>query len=238
MLSGKIYMIPCPIVEWNVETIPPATRDIIYETVHFIAERAKTARAFLKAIGHPTPMKDISIIELQKHDQDDQDDQEWLAYLNENLPKYNVGVLSEAGCPGIADPGNRIVDWAHKNQVHVVPLVGPSSILMALMASGLNGQNFTFHGYLPVKKNELVSRLRKLEQVARKHDQTQIFMETPYRNNAMVHSCISTLSDTARLCIAAGIGSKNEDIMTKSISEWRKSSLPDIHNIPAIFLLL
>jgi len=154
------------------------------------------------------------------------------------LDGHSVGVLSEAGCPGVADPGARAVAWAHRHGVQVVPLVGPSSILLALMASGLNGQSFCFHGYLPRQKTDLAPRLRKLEQQSATQNQTQIFIETPYRNEALLETLLSALHPATQLCISADLTLPTEYIRTKSIGEWKGERPPSLHKRPAVYLVL
>ena len=160
------------------------------------------------------------------------------AYLKVAEEGHDIGLVSEAGCPGVADPGSEIVRMAYAKGIEVVPMVGPSSILLALMASGMNGQQFCFQGYLSPKKPQLQSELKRLEQTAKRHQQTQIFIETPYRNQALVEMALKTLSPNTQFCIACDLTSEQEYVQTKRVAEWRKSTLPDLHKRPTIFLLL
>ena len=199
----------------------------------FVVENAKTARQWLKWYGHPTELRQLTIWEMKASDRRE----EILGYLAPLLAGNNVGLMSEAGCPGIADPGANVVREAHRAAIRVVPLVGPSSILLALMASGLNGQRFTFHGYLPVDRNERVKTITELEQRSRHDDETQIFIETPYRNAALFQALVDTCQREALLCIAADVTADDEMIITRTIGEWRKN-IPDLEKRPTVFLLL
>lgn len=232
MSEAKIYMIPCPIIEEGKDTIPSATLAVLHQLDCFVVERARTARRYIKSTGHPMAISDLDIFELDKNNPENG----LYAFLATAKTGKSIGVLSEAGCPGIADPGALAVSWAHKNNLEVVPLVGPSSILLALIASGFNGQQFSFNGYLPVKKPELSSRLKQLENLVQRHGQTQIFMETPYRNHGMVETILKTLNPQLKLCIAVDISAPEEYIRTKTIAQWKNEEL-SIHKRPAIFLL-
>ena len=199
----------------------------------FVVENAKTARQWLKWYGHPTELRQLTIWEMKASDRRE----EILGYLAPLLAGNNVGLMSEAGCPGIADPGANVVREAHRAAIRVVPLVGPSSILLALMASGLNGQRFTFHGYLPVDRNERVKTITELEQRSRRDDETQIFIETPYRNAALFQALVDTCQRETLLCLAADVTADDEMIITRTIGEWRKD-IPDLEKRPTVFLLL
>lgn len=231
MKKGKLYLIPTTLGEDALHTIPPYVVTIIQEVEEYIAERAKTARHFLKAAGINKPLNTITVHELDKHDAKNGIE----TYLQNALEGKNIGLLSEAGCPGVADPGAEVVALAHQYGIEVVPLVGPSSILLALMASGMNGQQFTFHGYLPPKTPDRTRALKKLEQAAPRT--TSIFIETPYRNQQMIETMLNTLQPHTRLCIAADITLASEYIVTKNISEWKKTAIPNLHKKPAIFLI-
>ena len=202
-----------------------------HETTTFVVEKAKTARHFIKSTQHPLPIALMQILEITENKKE----------LNEFLQAVhqgtNIGVISEAGCPGVADPGAEVVAWAYLNGIKVVPFVGPSSILLALMASGFNGQNFAFIGYLSNKKPELITQLKVLEQKVHKTGQTQIFMETPYRNGFMIDTCVQTLQDQTRLCVACDINAPTEDIQQKRITEWKKSNIGEYHKRPCIYLI-
>ena len=234
MTKGKLYLIPTPLGENAVHTIPPYVIEKLHQLDFFIAERAKTARAFIKTT-HPTkPFADLHFFELNKRTTPE----EITTFLQPVENGNDMGLLSEAGCPGVADPGAAIVKLAHQKGIQVIPFVGPSSILLALMASGMNGQGFSFQGYLSAKKPELARDLKRLEQLSRKHRQTQIFIETPYRNMGMIEEALKVLSPETRLCIAADISLDSEFILTQKIKEWRKTKLPNLHKKPAIFLIM
>lgn len=230
--KGLIFMFPCPIAEGDIGSLSPNALHWLRQTSHFIVERAKTARHFLKQASHPLPMSGITILEMSDDDQG-----EMTRFLELTLKGVNIGVLSEAGCPGIADPGASVAAWAHNRNIRVVPFVGPSSIFLALMASGFSGQSFAFHGYLSNKKPELVHQLRQLEASMLKTDQTQIFIETPYRNGFILETLLSSLKENTRLCIACDIGSPNEDIIQQPVSKWRTESSVNYHKRPCIYLI-
>jgi 16S rRNA (cytidine1402-2'-O)-methyltransferase len=231
MKKGKLYLIPTTLEEDAIQTIPPYVVEIIQEVEEYIAERAKTARRFLKEANINKPLNEITVHELDKHNPTN-----YLSEFLENaLTGTDIGLLSEAGCPGVADPGAEVVALAHKKGIEVVPLVGPSSILLALMASGMNGQMFTFHGYLPPKTPDRTRSLKKLEQLAPRT--TSIFIETPYRNQQMIETILKTLQPHSRLCIAADLTLESEYVITKTVAEWRKTNIPNLHKRPAIFLI-
>ena len=226
-------MMPCPIIEEGNSSLSQDAVERLHKLTHFVVERARTARRFIKSTDHPTPISELQIFELDKnHPLDGLHD--FLNILNQGI---DIGVLSEAGCPGIADPGNLAVQYAHSNKIKVVPLVGPSSILLALIASGMNGQNFAFNGYLPNKGPELSRKLKALEQKVKNENQTQIFMEAPYRNEFMLTHCMKTLSPQIKLCIACDINAPTEYIQTKTIQSWKGSNWKDLHKRPAVFLI-
>jgi 16S rRNA (cytidine1402-2'-O)-methyltransferase len=233
MTKGKLYLIPTPLGEDVLHTIPPYVVEIIHSLDIFIAERAKTARHFIKATQPPYPLSNVTVFEIDNNTQS--------IDFQEIKPLFeagkNVGLMSEAGCPGVADPGAHIVAWAHQQGIEVVPLVGPSSILLALMASGMNGQSFTFHGYLSAKREELTKDLKRLEELARKNRQTQIFIETPYRNKQMIDTALTILSAHTKFCIAADISLPPQYIVTRTIADWKKTTLPDLHKKATIFLI-
>ncbi len=227
---GKLYLIPCPLGEDALETIPAYVVEVLHRLNHLVAERAKTTRHFIKATNPPKPISEYQIEELNEHT----DASELEALLRPAMEGHDLGVLSEAGCPGVADPGARLVALAHRKGVEVAPLVGPSSILLALMASGMNGQSFAFHGYLSAKSP--ADDLKRLEQLAHKHHQTQIFIETPYRNKAVIEQALKVLSPATRFCIAVDLTTANQLVQTKTIAEWRKNPL-ELGKRPAIFLI-
>jgi 16S rRNA (cytidine1402-2'-O)-methyltransferase len=231
--KGKLYLIPVPLGENGGHTIPAYVIERLHQLDTFIAERARTARRFIRTTNPPRPINEMVFFEISKHTSPE----ERVQFLQEAANGKDIGLLSEAGCPGVADPGAHVVQAAHEQGIDVVPFVGPSSILLGLMASGLNGQNFCFHGYLPHKKPELMRELKFLEQRVFKHRQTQIFIETPYRNMQLVEAAINALSPDMLFCIAADLTLSTEYIRTLTISEWRKLKIPDLHKRPAIFLI-
>lgn len=226
-------MIPCPIVEEQIDTIPESTLKVLHTLDHFIVERAKTARRFIKLSGHPIPLQEIDIFELNKHDP-------WEGlneYLSKNARDQDIGVISEAGCPGIADPGSRVVGWAQEQHIPVIPLVGPSSILLALMGSGFNGQQFTFHGYLPHDKGQLVKKLRWIELDVQKNGSTHIFIETPYRNKNLLTTTCSCLRPGTLMSISVDLTSADQEVKTMPIKEWMMKDAAFLHKRPAVFCI-
>ncbi|SEF40446.1 SAM-dependent methyltransferase [Nitrosomonas ureae] len=233
-MTGKLYLIPAPISQTDIAwVLPAAVQQCVAEISHFIVEHPKTARQFLKRLDCTCPLQELNIQILNEHTRAN----DFLALLDPLLAGHDVGLLSEAGCPAVADPGAELVRLAHKNNIPVVPLVGPSSILLALMASGLNGQRFAFHGYLPVEGAARASKIAELERISIHLKQTQIFIETPYRNQKLLEQLVKVCKDNTDLCVATDLTFSREMIATKSIREWRRS-LPDVNKIPAIFLLL
>lgn len=232
-MSATLYMIPCPISENDYSVLPQYVMESIYALDHFIVERAKTARKFLKEINHPIPLQEIFIEEMDKHDKNFAKTicKEW---IDKGL---TFGIISEAGCPGVADPGASLVAIAHEKKAKVVPLIGPSSILLALMASGMNGQNFTFHGYLPNQQEALIKKLSQIEKNISHNRSAEIFIETPYRNKAMWNTLTKLVSGNIKLCIASDITGQSEYIKTMRLSEWKKESFPLADKIPAIYIL-
>lgn len=232
---GTLYLIPTNLsTPFAIGTILPAdVAALALRLDHYIAENAKTARAFLKALGIARPLAGVSIQELNQHTRD----AELGALLSPLLAGHDVGLVSEAGAPGVADPGAAVVALAHRRGIRVVPLVGPSSLLLGLMASGLNGQKFAFHGYLPQDKNERAKAIVDLERESRQRGMTQLFIETPYRNQTLFADLLATLAGTTRLCIAADLTGPGEFIATRGIAEWKKSPL-ELPRVPALFLLL
>jgi 16S rRNA (cytidine1402-2'-O)-methyltransferase len=231
-MAGIIYMVPVTLGDPDFrKVIPEPVLGITRELRYFIAEDIRSARRYLRLIDREFPVDQTSFMELNEHtgEKDISD------YLVPALEGHDIGVISEAGMPGIADPGARIVAIAHSRNLRVVPLTGPSSILLALIASGLNGQSFTFNGYLPVKPAERVARIRELEKRARE-GYAQIFMETPYRNNKLLESLLSVCHPDTRLCIAADITLPGEFIKTRKISGWKKE-LPSLDDRMAVFVL-
>ena len=232
--KGKLYLIPTPLGENGDHAMPSYTLEIIRQLDIFIVEKAKTARRFIKSTNHPKTISELIFLELNKRIEQG----EWSQYLTEAEKGKNIGLFSEAGCPGVADPGAEMVNLAHQKGIEVIPLVGPSSILLALMASGMNGQSFTFNGYLSPKR-ELVSKdLKRLEQTANKFKQTQIFIETPYRNIQLVEQALKILSPRTKFCIAMDLTLPNQYVVTKNIKEWKQEKLPDLHKRPIVFLIM
>ncbi|HSH20729.1 MAG TPA: SAM-dependent methyltransferase [Draconibacterium sp.] len=230
---SKLYLVPNLLSEGEWQNVLPAQLfPILTNTRHFVVEDVRTARRFLKQVNKEINIDDCTFYELNKRTKY----AEIPAFLKPLEQGFDVAVISEAGCPGVADPGADVVRIAHQKNYKVVPIVGPSSILLALMASGLNGQNFAFKGYLPVKPTERVKEILVLEKRVLSQRQTQIFIETPYRNNHILNDLIKTCSPTTLLCIAANITGENEFIVTKNIQQW-KGNVPDLHKQPAIFLL-
>ncbi len=230
---GVLYLLPTGLGEHSLDsTLPAASREISHRITHFIAENPKSARAFLKLAGYPRPINAASISVLDK----DTPASSIPALLAPLLAGVDVALVSEAGCPAVADPGAQLVRAAHESGIPVVPLVGPSAILLALMASGLNGQNFAFHGYLPIEKTRRAWHLRDLEQRSRRDDATQIFIETPYRNDAMLQAVLAEASPQTLLCVATDITQPGEQIITRSIADWRKN-IPELGKRPSVFLL-
>jgi 16S rRNA (cytidine1402-2'-O)-methyltransferase len=235
-MKGTIYMIPCPISDergvWDV--LPKTNLDIMNSLDYFIVENIRSARRFLSRAGVERKIDELEFVELNEHTTSSADVERMLRPV---LEGRSAGVISEAGVPGVADPGADIVALAHRYDVRVVPLVGPSSILMSIMASGLNGQSFAFVGYLPIKDGERQRRLKDLEHRARTEHQAQLFIEAPYRNVKLFDTLLKSLSPQMRLTVAADITSPQEFICTRTVAEWRKSQMPDIAKRPTIFIL-
>jgi len=232
--NGKLYLIPVMLSDdsfWD-EVLPESIVKAIKTINYYIVENEKTARKFIKKIY---PTKDQSLLKisvLNKHT----NITEFSNMLQPCLKGINVGLMSEVGCPSIADPGANITRIAHQKEIQIVPLVGPSSILLAMMSSGFNGQNFAFNGYLPIEKTEKKKMLRFLEKLSSDRNQSQIFIETPYRNNKLFEDLLQTLLNDTFLCVAVDITSKTEYIKTKNIAEWKKTKI-DLHNRPTIFII-
>lgn len=235
-IQKALYMIPVPISGGDLEdVVPEGNKTIIKGIKHYIVENIRTARRFLKKVD---PGIDISLITFYELNTHTREDEIW-SYLNPLRKGEPVGVMSEAGCPGVADPGAMVVRIAQQEDLRVVPLVGPSSIILSLMASGLNGQKFAFHGYLPLKDNDRDKAIRNLEAQSRQQDITQIFIETPYRNGKMMESLLKNLRNDTLLCVAVDITNHEaeigESIKTKSVSQWKKEGYLVV-KLPTIFL--
>lgn len=235
MAHGSLYLIPVSLGPAPTSLTTPADVGARARSLdYFVVENAKTARAELKRFEHPRSLRELDIRELpEKPGQPDLD-----ALLAPLLAGTNAGLMSEAGCPAVADPGSRLVARAHLRGVPVRPLVGPSSILLGLMGSGLNGQSFAFHGYLPVEEPALMRRLRELESDSRAHRRTQLFIETPYRNERLFRALLATCQGSTQLCLAKNLTTPDEWIQTRTIAAWRGRELPSLAKQPTMFLIL
>lgn len=229
-----LYLIPTPIAEDALHTLPAYVQDRARKLEVFIVERAKTARHFIKSLGPEKPLPELLFVELPDHRNTADAEQ---AFLEAIAAGKDVGLLSEAGCPGVADPGAAIVALAHRNGIRVVPMTGPSSLLLALMASGMNGQQFAFHGYLSPKRPELARDLRRLEQLARQQQQTQLFIETPYRSQLVLEVALETLQPDTAFAVAQDLTGAGELIRSLPIREWRRQNRPQLEKAPAVFLV-
>lgn len=233
MIEKALYLLPVTLGDTSVGKVLPAyNKDIIVEIKHFIVEDVRSARRFLKKVESQINIDELTFYPLNKHTSPEAISG-YLKPLMEGLP---MGVISEAGCPAVADPGADVVAIAQRKGLKVVPLVGPSSIILSVMGSGFNGQSFAFHGYLPIEPGERTKRLKELEARIYAEHQTQLFIETPYRNNKMMEEILKTCRPQTKLCIAANITCEGEYIRTKTVKEW-KGNLPDLNKIPCIFLL-
>lgn len=233
-MEKALYLIPVTLGESPLDKVLPSyNREIILGIKHFIVESIRSAIRFLKYVDKNIDIQSLTFYELNEHT----DPLKIGGYLDPLKKGFSMGVISEAGCPAVADPGALVVKMAHKANLRVIPLVGPSSMIMAVMSSGFNGQSFAFNGYLPVKNGERAGKLRSLENRAWKEDQTQLFIEAPYRNLKMLETILNTCRKETQLCIAAGITCENEYIHTHTVAEWKKLPPPDINKVPAIFLI-
>lgn len=233
-LRGRLFLLPSPIAEGSLEAISPESIRILHSLDVFIVERARTARRFISATK---PARSIEELRIEEMPEDMSDHRLLEAQMKPLLEGKDVGLLSEAGLPAIADPGNRYVALAHRMGVRVIPIAGPSSIIMALIASGLEGQRFAFHGYLSAKKEELGHQLKDLEHRADRDRATQIWIETPYRNKQIIEAAEKYLNPGRRFCIAAGLGNESGWVLTKTILDWKRNGWPEVHKVPAVFLL-
>ena len=235
MTTGILYLIPVTLGDDNIAQALPANVVAIAQQLDtFVVETEKPARHFLSTIKTIKPVRELALHLLNEHTED----KALPDLLKPLLAGKDVGLMSDAGCPAVADPGARLVALAHQKGIRIVPLVGPSSILLGLMASGLNGQQFAFLGYLPVDKTERNQKLKEIENRAQTHNETQIFIETPYRNMHMLEAILSTCNANTRLCVASQVSLPDEMIVTKTIGGWKQSTLPDLHKKPMVFLLL
>lgn len=232
-MQPALFLIPVTLGETSVEQVLPSyNKDIILQTRHFIVENIRSARRFLKKVDSNINIDELTFYELNKHTHPEQIE----SYLHPLANGFHVGIISEAGCPAVADPGSDIVAIAQKKNYKVIPLVGPSSILLSLMASGFNGQSFAFQGYLPVDNAERVKKIKQLENYIHRDHQTQIFIETPYRNQKLVEDIVKHCIPSTKLCIAMNITCENEYIKTLPVKQWAKQ-LPDMGKQLCIFLL-
>jgi 16S rRNA (cytidine1402-2'-O)-methyltransferase len=232
---GTLYFIPVTLGDDNTtQVLPQAVISIAQQLDEFVVESEKTARHFLSVIKHPKPIRELVFNTLNEHTQE----KEISALLKPLIAGKDIGLMSDAGCPGIADPGAKLAALAHQKGIRVAPMVGPSSILLGLMASGLNGQRFTFLGYLPAEKAQRIQTLKDLEKRSRSFQETQVFIETPYRNQHMLEDILTSCNSEVRLCVACNISLADEIIVTKQIKDWKRTTLPDIHKKPTVFLLL
>ena len=233
MPNGTLYLIPVPLAdEAGDRSFTPYLTETVNGISEYIVENEKTARRFLKAFGYEHSLDELDLYPLNKHS----GEEDPLEYIMPLLNGISVGLLSEAGMPGIADPGASVVELAHQNSIRVVPLSGPSSIVLAVAASGMNGQNFAFLGYLPFKNPDRRNKLQLLEKTSFRDNQTQIFIETPFRNNQLFDDILQTCRPDTRICIACDLTLPTEFIITKPVAEWKKKR-PDMNKRPAIFLL-
>lgn len=231
--KGTLYLVPTPLGGDDAAAVLPAeTLRVVMRTTSFIVENAKSARAFLKAAGYPSALRAVEFLILDEHTPE----ADLAQHLAPLLAGKDCALLSEAGCPAVADPGAALVRLAHTNGIRVVPLVGPSAVLLALMASGLNGQRFAFHGYLPREKDARRARLRELEQVSAGADQTQIFIEAPYRNETLLQALLDVCREDTLLCLATDLTLPTESVCTRPIADWKKKP-PAVNRRPTVFLL-
>ena len=231
---GKIYLIPTTLGDTaeTADVLPVKINTIINLIDEYIVENEKSARHYLKKMGIKKPLQEILLHPLNQHTQP----QEIGSYLNSISSGKNIGVISEAGCPGVADPGAEVVKLAHEKNIDVIPLVGPSSILLSIMASGFNGQNFAFNGYLPKERHDRIKKIKDLEFLATRKNQTQLFIETPYRNMHLLEDLLNSCDGNTKICIACDVTLPTEFIKTKTVAAWKKQ-LPDLNKRPAIFLM-
>lgn len=231
---GMLLLMPVPLAGTADpgDCIPEGLRLHICQTHHFVVENAKTARKIIRALGHPQALAQLQLTELNEHTPPDKVE----ILLEPLLAGHDVGLMSEAGCPAIADPGALLVKKAHEKGIRVRPLTGPSSLILGLMASGLEGQRFAFSGYVSADAGERRKRLQQLEQRSRQEDETQLVIETPYRNDVFLAALLETLAPTTRLCIARDLTGNNEWVVTRTIAEWHKRPPPPLKGLPVLFL--
>ena len=231
---GKLYLLPALLGATSAEQVIPAgTLEVVRTLRFFVVENVRTARRMLSKMHMPCPIDELEFVELDKHNPENPD---LLTYLGPALNGQDIGLMSEAGTPCVADPGALIVELAHQAGIRVVPLTGPNAMILALMASGFNGQSFSFHGYLPIKGPERALKIKALERQSLANDETELFIETPFRNNAMIEDLVKNCHPTTMLCVASNITMEDEKIVSKPISDW-KSIKYDWNKKPAVFLL-
>ncbi len=231
---ASLYLIPVTLGDTPHERVLPSyNKEVILRTRHFIVEEVRTARRFLKQVDRDINIDELTFYPMGKH----ADAALFSKYLEPLRRGEDVGVISEAGCPAVADPGADVVAIAQREGLHVVPLVGPSSILLAVMASGFNGQSFAFHGYLPIDPSGRAKRIKQLESRSAQEKQTQLFIETPYRNHKMVADILAACNPRTRLCIASSLTNADEYVRSLTVKEWKQTALPDLHKKPTIFAI-
>jgi 16S rRNA (cytidine1402-2'-O)-methyltransferase len=234
-MPATLYLLPTPLAEDTApQVLPPQVLAAVAALPYFLVENARTARRFVKSVAPARVIEDIRFTVIDKDSTDADVRAALVPLVKEGL---DGGILSEAGCPGIADPGAALVREAHRLGLRVVPLVGPSSLLLALMASGLNGQQFAFHGYLPIEKAPRITAIKTLEREAQQRQQSQLFIETPYRNGALFADLVAHLQPGTRLCVAADVTGAGEFIKTLAVSDWRRLPVPELHKIPTVFVI-
>lgn len=232
--NSQLYLIPTPLAENSLDqSVVPFLKATVKELDYFLVEDLRTARRFISSLKLNITIEDLTFHELKKNTSREQAER----LLTPLKQGKNIGIMSEAGCPGIADPGALAVSIAHAWSVQVVPIVGPSSIILGLMASGFNGQQFCFHGYLPIKVPDLSKKLKQLEEESLNKKQTQIFIEAPYRNNKMLEQILKTCRPDTKICVARDLNGKEEKIISKPVRQWKSGEI-ELHKIPAVFFLL
>ncbi len=231
--KGDLYLIPSLLGGDQIDILSPQIIEVVGKVDHYIVENVRSTRRFWVKLGHRDRIDDMTFHLLDKHKKE----KKQFHFLKDCEEGRDMGIVSEAGCPAIADPGTKVVGEAHRRGIRVIPLIGPSSILLALMASGLSGQHFAFNGYLPIKRNEREKEIKFLESSSIKRRQANIFMEAPFRNNHTLESVLHVCNPNTLLCIATDISLETESIKTKSIREWNKGKKPELHKKPTIFIL-
>ncbi|TWI81235.1 16S rRNA (cytidine1402-2'-O)-methyltransferase [Lacibacter cauensis] len=229
---ATVFLIPAPLEDESLEAIPAYVLDAIKQCTVLFAENERTARRYLKKLDKAIVIDEYEWYTIHKAEQEVKQ-----AFINQIKAGKNIGIISEAGCPGIADPGQVLIEAAHQHGATIKPLAGPSSILLALMGSGMNGQQFAFVGYLPIDEQQRKKKLLQLEEYSAKQQSTQVFIETPYRNNQLLETILKTCKPTTRICVAANLTAANESIVTKTVADWKKEK-PELHKQPVIFCLM